>query len=188
MEHENSASESDKASVAQTTGLSWGKGRKAIPFLITFVVMMAMWVVFSGKFDVFHLSLGVISSLLVAYFSADQLITNASLGHVPVLWGRFVLYFPWLLWQIFLANIHLLKLVFHPRMMDRINPQMIQFKSSLKNEMALVTFANSITLTPGTITVSLSMYGDYSVHAIDDASAEPLPGDMEKQVAKVFGE
>ncbi len=73
-------------------------------------------------------------------------------------------------------------------MMDRINPQMIQFKSSLKNEMALVTFANSITLTPGTITVSLSMYGDYSVHAIDDASAEPLPGDMEKQVAKVFGE
>ncbi len=73
-------------------------------------------------------------------------------------------------------------------MMERINPQMIQFKSSLKNEMALVTFANSITLTPGTITVSLSMYGDYSVHGIGDGSAEPLPGDMEKQVAKIFGE
>ena len=188
MENVDRTPESENPSAGKTTAIDQGKRPKVVPFVITFVVMMAMWVVFSGKFDAFHLSLGVISSLLVAYFTSDQLITNTSLGHIPVLWGRFVLYFPWLLWQIFLANIHLLKLVFHPQMMDRINPQMIQFKSSLKNEMALVTFANSITLTPGTITVSLSMYGDYSVHAIDDASAEPLPGDMEKQVAKVFGE
>lgn len=164
------------------------KGKKVVPFIITFIVMFVMWVVFSGKFDLFHLSLGVASSLLVAFFTSDQLITNTSLGHVPALWGRFFMYFPWLLWQIVLANIHLLKLVFAPDMLEKINPQLIHFKSSLKNEMALVTFANSITLTPGTITVSLSMYGDYAVHAIDDASAEPLPGDMEKQVAKIFGE
>lgn len=163
-------------------------GNRVVPFIITFLVMMVMWVVFSGKFDAFHLGLGVISALLVAHFTSDQLITNTSIGDVPALWGRFVLYFPWLLWQILLANIHLVKLVFHPKMMDQINPQMIQFRSTLKNEMALVTFANSITLTPGTITVSLSPQGDYTVHAIDDESAEPLPGDMEKQVAKVFGE
>ncbi len=188
MENVDGTPESKKDSEGKSTAIIREKRHRVVPFLITFVVMMAMWVVFSGKFDAFHLSLGVISSLLVAYFTSDQLITDTSLGQVPVLWGRFFLYFPWLLWQIFLANIHLLKLVFHPQMMDRINPQMIQFKSNLKNEMALVTFANSITLTPGTITVSLSMYGDYSVHAIDNASAEPLPGDMEKQVAKIFGE
>lgn len=161
---------------------------KVVPFVITFVVMFAMWVIFSGKFDLFHLGLGVVSSLLVAYFTSDQLITNTSLGHVPALWARFFMYFPWLLWQIVLANIHLLKLVFSKDLNEKINPQLIQFKSHLKNELALVTFANSITLTPGTITVSLSTYGDYTVHAIDDASAEPLPGDMEKQVAKIFGE
>ena len=188
METVDNTTKTGKASDRKIPVGTKGKKRRVVPFLITFGVMLAMWVVLSGKFDAFHLSLGVISSLLVAYFTSDQLITDTSLGQIPVLWGRFVLYFPWLLWQIFLANIHLLKLVFHPQMMDRINPQMIQFKSSLKNEMALVTFANSITLTPGTITVSLSMYGDYSVHAIDDASAEPLPGDMEKQVAKIFGE
>ncbi len=165
-----------------------GRRKKIVPFIITFVVMFVMWVIFSGKFDLFHLSLGVISSLLVAFFTSDQLITNQSLSHVPALWIRFFMYFPWLLWQIILANIHLLKLVFDPQMLDKINPQLIHFKSYMKNEMALVTFANSITLTPGTITVKLSKYGDYTVHAIDDASAEPLPGDMEKQVAKIFGE
>lgn len=150
--------------------------------------MFAMWVIFSGKFDLFHLSLGIISCLIVAYLSSDLLITTTTLRIIPSLWGRFLLYYPWLLWQILLANIHVLKLVFHPNMKEKINPQLIHFKSRLKNDMALVTFANSITLTPGTITVSLSVYGDFSVHAIDDASAEPLPGDMENKVAKIFGE
>jgi len=178
----------DNSKHGNTENLSLKRRRKIVPFIITFIVMFVMWVVFSGKFDAFHLSLGVISSLLVAFFTSDQLITDPSIGHIPALWSRFFMYFPWLLWQIVLANIHLLKLVFDPQMIEKINPQLIQFKSNMKNEMALVTFANSITLTPGTITVSLSMYGDFTVHAIDDASAEPLPGDMEKQVAKIFGE
>lgn len=156
--------------------------------MITFLVMMSMWVIFSGKFDLFHLSLGVISSLIVAYLSSDLLITATTPRKIPLLWGGFLLYFPWLLWQIVLANIHVLKLVFHPDMINRINPQMVHFKSRLKNDMALVTFANSITLTPGTITVSLSLYGDFSVHAIDDASASPLPGDMETKSGRIFGE
>ncbi|MBU1172016.1 MAG: Na+/H+ antiporter subunit E [Proteobacteria bacterium] len=161
---------------------------RPIPFIITFLVMMSMWVIFSGKFDPFHLTLGVISCLIVAYLSSDLLITATTLRKIPLLWGGFLFYFPWLLWQIVLANIHVLKLVFHPDMINRINPQMVHFKSKLKNDMALVTFANSITLTPGTITVSLSLYGDFSVHAIDDASASPLPGDMESKSGRIFGE
>lgn len=164
------------------------KRLKPTAFIITFLVMMSMWVILSGKFDAFHLSLGVISSLIVAYLSSDLLITTTTFKTLPGLWGRFLMYFPWLLWQIVLANIHVLKLVYHPDMMRRINPQMIHFKSKLKSDMALVTFANSITLTPGTITVSLSLYGDYTVHAIDDACAEPLPGEMEEKAAGIFGE
>jgi multicomponent Na+:H+ antiporter subunit E len=150
--------------------------------------MFIMWVVFSGKFDPFHLTLGVISSLIVAFMSTDLLITSTKIRSIPVLWGRFILYFPWLLWQIVLANIHVLKLVFDPKMMEKINPQMVHFKSRLNNDMALVTFANSITLTPGTITVSLSLYGDFAVHAIDDDCAASLPGEMEDKVGHIFGE
>ena len=147
-----------------------------------------MWMIFSGKFDMFHLGLGVISCLIVAFLSSDLLITTTTFKSMPVLWVRFLMYFPWLLWQIVLANIHVLKLVYSRDMLNHINPQMVHFKSWLKNDMALVTFANSITLTPGTITVALSVYGDFAVHAIDDPSAAGLPGDMEKKSGHIFGE
>jgi multicomponent Na+:H+ antiporter subunit E len=91
--------------------------------------------------------------------------------------------------EIVKANIHVTYLVFHPRMMDLIDPRIIKFRSKkLKSDMALVTFANSITLTPGTITVDVSLDGDFKVHAIDKASGDPLPGEMEARIAKTFGE
>ena len=163
-------------------------GFRLVPFAVTFAVMMTTWVALSGKLDIFHLSLGVISCVIVSLFSSDLLITATTFKGMPGLWLRFFLYLPWLIKEIVLANLHLLKLVFHPRLLDEINPKLIQFRSRMGDDMGLVTFANSITLTPGTITVSLSVFGDYVVHAIDDASAEPLPGEMEKRVATVFGE
>jgi len=163
-------------------------GFRLVPFAVTFAVMMTTWVALSGKLDIFHLSLGVISCVIVSLFSSDLLITATTFNGMPGLWLRFFLYLPWLIKEIVLANLHLLKLVFHPRLLDEINPQLIEFRSRMKDDMGLVTFANSITLTPGTITVSLSVFGDYVVHAIDDASAAPLPGEMEKRVTTVFGE
>ena len=79
-------------------------------------------------------------------------------------------------------------LVFHPRMMELIDPRIVRFDSKLKSDLARVTFANSITLTPGTITVNVSIFGNFAVHAIDAPSAELLPGEMEQRIAKVFGE
>ena len=78
-------------------------------------------------------------------------------------------------------------LVLHPRMIELIDPRVIQFKSKLKNQMSHFIFANSITLTPGTITVSVSVLGDYSVHAIDKASGDALPGEMEKKIFYILG-
>jgi multicomponent Na+:H+ antiporter subunit E len=79
-------------------------------------------------------------------------------------------------------------LVFHPKMMDLIDPRIIRFKSKLDREISHLIFANSITLTPGTITVFVSIYGDYAVHAIDQQSGQSLPGEMEKRVSKILGE
>jgi multicomponent Na+:H+ antiporter subunit E len=149
---------------------------------------MLTWVVLSGKFDAFHLSLGVISCGIVAFASGDMLFSAQNVKRLPGQWLRFIAYVPWLLYEIFRANIHVMRLVFHPRMMDVINPQMIKFNSRLESEMARFIYANSITLTPGTITVYVSLYGDYTVHAIDDASAKGLPGEMESRVAAIFGE
>lgn len=157
-------------------------------FLLTFPIMFAVWLLLSGKFDIFHLSLGVVSCAIVAYISGDLLFESPQITRLPGAWLRFIRYIPWLFYQIFLANLHVLYLTFHPRMHDLINPKIINFKSKLYSDISLVTFANSITLTPGTITVYVSGDGEFHVHAIDDQSAQGLPGEMEARVAKAFGE
>ena len=162
--------------------------RSPLPYIFTFCVCMITWLVLSGKFDLFHISLGVVSSAIVTYTSGDMLLKARRIGGLPGAWLRFVAYVPWLLFEIFRANMHVMRLVFHPRMMDLIEPRMIDFQTRLDNEMARFIFANSITLTPGTITVYVSILGKYTVHAIDKASGQGLPGEMEDRVGAIVGE
>jgi multicomponent Na+:H+ antiporter subunit E len=158
------------------------------PFLVTFILMSGVWVLLSGKFDPFHLSLGIISCAIVAFLSSDLLFPSHTTKGLFVRLCRWIVYLPWLMVEIIKANLHVTYLVFHPRMMDLIDPRIVKFNSKLKSDLALVTFANSITLTPGTITVDVSLDGDFKVHAIDKASGDPLPGEMEARIAKAFGE
>jgi multicomponent Na+:H+ antiporter subunit E len=157
-------------------------------FFLTFLIMFATWLVYSGKFDGFHLSLGVISCGIVSLLSGDLLFPSPLDRNLPLVWLRFIGYIPWLLYQIFLANLHVMYLVFHPRMMELIDPQIIEFDSKLTSDISRTTFANSITLTPGTITINVTAIGKFSVHCIDTESGKPLPGKMEAKVAKIFGE
>ena len=164
------------------------KKRFGASFFLTFVVFFAVWLVFSGRFDGFHLTLGGISCAIVAVLSADLLFPSSVNRRLPLLWFRFVGYIPWLLYQVFKANLHVMYLVFHPRMMELIDPHIIEFNSKLTSDISRTTFANSITLTPGTITVNVTALGKFSVHCIDSESGKPLPGEMEARIAKVFGE
>lgn len=156
------------------------------PLLITFIMMFGLWLLLSGKFDPFHLSLGVISCAIVAFLSSDLLFPSPILKGKLTVFLRWLCYLPYLTIELYKANIHLVYLSLHPRMMDLIDPRIIKFKSTLDSELGLVTFANSITLTPGTITVNVSSDGDFKVHAIDKACADSLPGEMEIKIAKVF--
>jgi len=154
--------------------------------IMTFIALLILWVILSGKFDPLHLSLGVISCAIVSLFSGDLLFPESRTGGLFRHMLRVINYVPWLLYQVILANLHVLYLVFHPRMMELIDPQIIRFDSTLKKEISLVTFANSITLTPGTITMYVSVEGAFQVHAIDKASGDPLPGEMERRIARAF--
>ncbi len=157
-------------------------------FVLTFIIMFGLWILLSGRFDSFHLTLGLISSGIVSYLSSDLLFSAPRPRGLLSQWARFIRYIPWLMVEIIKANLHVTYLVFHPRMMELIDPRIIKFRSKLRSDLALVTFGNSITLTPGTITVDISIDGDFKVHAIDKASADPLPGAMEANIAKTFGE
>ena len=172
----------------QSPGPKVHTGRFGITFLLSFLILFALWIVFSGRFDGFHLTMGLISSAIVAVVSGDLMFTSSRPRGILELWLRLAGYIPWLIYQIFLANLHVMYLVFHPRMMELINPQIIDFESRLKGDYARTTFANSITLTPGTITVNVTVLGRFSVHCIDDPSAQSLPGQMEAKIANVFKE
>jgi multicomponent Na+:H+ antiporter subunit E len=154
----------------------------------TFVILYVFWIVISGRFDYFHLSLGIIACAIVAYVSHDLLFKGKKTEKVHTQIIRFVRYLPWHIYQIVLAGLHVTYLALHPRMSMVIDPHIMRFKTKLKKDLSLMTFGNSITLTPGTITV-LIKEGDFYVHAIDKKAGEDLlTGEMENKVAHVFME
>ncbi len=164
------------------------KRKNLVSFVLTFIIMACFWALFSGRFDLFHLALGIFSCALVSALGSRLLFPKPVSVHTLLCWLRFARYLPWLFYQIFLANLHVLYLTFHPGMMDRINPKIIRFHSRLKGSVSRTTLANSITLTPGTITVFAGIMGSFAVHCIDDRSGKGLPGDMEHKIADVFDE
>lgn len=159
--------------------------------IITFCVMFAFWIVMSGKFDLFHLGMGLLSSGLVTWLSHDLLFTGHTkkFGAMMAEIGRFLQYSVWLFWQIILANIHIAGLALSPKAKELMEPNIITFKTVLNTEFARFVLANSITLTPGTVTVRIQDDVFY-VHAITVQAAGDLagdgPGEMERWVAWVF--
>ncbi|MDT8420260.1 MAG: Na+/H+ antiporter subunit E [Desulfuromonadales bacterium] len=152
--------------------------------IATFIIMLIFWVVMSGMFDAFHLSLGVLCCILVAHFSSDLLFLDKGQPWLRELAGM-LLYLPYLFWQIVLANLQVAYIALHPRMLDKIDPHLFRFDSSLKRPISKVALAQSITLTPGTITVNIHD-NQFAVYALTKEAAEALPGEMERRIAKAL--
>ena len=154
-------------------------------FVLTALIMFAFWIFLSGKFSFILLLSGVISSLLVSYMSNDLLIGNGDikLGFIRII--RFIRFLPWLLWKIVLANIDLALRTLHPKM--PINPILINIKNNLKTDLGMVILANSITLTPGTVTIDVNE-NEFLVHVISEKAAQSLiSGEMQARVKKIEG-
>lgn len=155
--------------------------------IITFTLLMAAWLVFSGIYDVFHITLGVFSCGFVMWLSSDLLFNDRSSD----LWVRLVQakrltgYLAWLLWQVVLSNLHLLKLTLLPGALSEVKPRITVFRTQLKSDLEKFLLANSITLTPGTIT--LKILGDeFYIHSISEFAAGGLDGQMERRIAAIF--
>ncbi|MDZ4184177.1 MAG: Na+/H+ antiporter subunit E [Desulfuromonadales bacterium] len=146
----------------------------------TFIVMAGFWILVSGMFDAFHLILGLLCCLLIAFLSADLLFGPDFKVRFSQALGM-SLYLPWLFWQILLANLQVAYIVLNPRMLDMIDPQLVRFRTRLKSSFARVTLAQSITLTPGTITVNIDN-DEFTVYALTAATASGVPGEMEERL------
>ena len=155
-------------------------------YSLTFFLLLGFWILLSGRFDLFHLTLGVLSCLLISYMSYDLLFANVRIGDIRLMVKRFFTAGPWFLSQIFTANLHVAYLALSPKM--PIDPAIIRFNTKLESDISWVALANSITLTPGTITIDIRD-GEFFVHAIDKKVALDLDtGEMEDKIAHVFME
>jgi len=107
-------------------------------------------------------------------------------GHPVHLTWRALLYWPWLIVEIVKANIDVAKRILIPSI--GISPTMIRIKTSQTSDLGKVVYANSITLTPGTISVEIAN-DEILVHALSKSGAEDLlTGEMDRRVTRMVGE
>ncbi len=153
--------------------------------VLLFVSLMAFYVVLSGQIgSVFLMSAGVVSCLTVTLLAKRLGIVDDE-GMPYRWWWRTAKYMPWLIWQIVLANIDVLKRVWRPKL--DIQPQMITVKHDLRTAYGVATYVNSITLTPGTVTVDVGK-DELLVHALTKAAADDLlSGEMHRRVLELEG-
>lgn len=157
-----------------------------LSFLLTAILMFVFWFSLSGQTRPLFLILGAVSSLLVAYWSHDLLFGKMEKGPDLRKILRVLTYLPWLAKEIVLANLHLIYIVLHPKM--PIDPTIIRFTHDLKTNMGITLLGNSITLTPGTVTIDADRY-EYIVHAISKKTAQDLlSGTMLAKIKKIEGE
>jgi multicomponent Na+:H+ antiporter subunit E len=163
--------------------------------ILTFCIMFIFWVLLSAwtvylpePYDFTKVSRGVMAALIVTFLTYEIFVPCRG-KNVLLKTRRFIPYLGWELWQIYLATIDVAKRVFG---ILEVDPQIIEFDTTLRSDFALVSFANSITLTPGTITIDIPdpEKGRYIVHAIAKGPADSLTVDqtMQKKVGHVFME
>ena len=160
--------------------------------VLQFVIFFAFWLILSGHYQLKYILIGAAAAGLVTFLSNDlvystlrrgvQVDTKVRIALLQV-W-RFIAYLPWLISRIIMANVQVAYLVLHPKM--PIDPVLLLFRTGMKKGISQVTLANSITLTPGTITVSLEE-GKYIIHTLQPPLASELvEAVMQNKIAKVY--
>lgn len=150
----------------------------------TFVVLLAFWLLLSGYFTPFLVAAGVGSALAVVALARRMDVVDPE-GHPIHVWRIVFSYWPWLMKEIVKSAWDVSRLILHPKL--PISPTLVRFRPSQKTAVGLVTHANSITLTPGTITIEAS-HDEFLVHALTRAGADAVvDSEMDRRVAALEG-
>jgi multicomponent Na+:H+ antiporter subunit E len=145
-----------------------------------FCFLYLFWLLLSGFFTAFLMSAGLVSALVVVWFARRVDGSAAPRGRVHLGLRAFT-YGPWLLKEIAKSAWAVSRIILDPRL--PISPTLVRFKPSQKTEAGLVLHANSITLTPGTITIEADA-GEFLVHGLTRDSAQGAVGsEMDQRVA-----
>jgi multicomponent Na+:H+ antiporter subunit E len=148
------------------------------------IILYGFWLALSGHYTALLLSAGAICAIAVTLAALRMRIVDAE-GHPTHLLGRALTYYPWLAWEIVKSGWAVTKIILHPRL--PISPTMTVVPASQRTSVGRAIYANSITLTPGTITVGVQGE-ELTVHALVEAGALDLEaGGMDRRVTRFEG-
>ncbi|MEM9601359.1 MAG: Na+/H+ antiporter subunit E [Pseudomonadota bacterium] len=136
----------------------------------TLIALAVSWLAWSGYYDGLLLTFGALSCLFVFYLMHRIGLADLDPRSART-FANMVSYIPWLLLEIIKSNIEVAKIIWRPAM--QLNPAVQDIPSTQETTLGLVTFANSVTLTPGTLTISAEP-GSLKVHALN---ADAFEGD-----------
>lgn len=148
-------------------------------------ILFALWLVLSWHFTALFLFFGVATCSIAVLVAVRMGIVDRESMPVHLVW-RGATYVPWLVWEIFKSNVRVARIILSPRI--RVDPSIVHFRASQRTDLGRFIYANSITLTPGTVTTGI-VGDDFEVHAIVqeeiDGSEENI---MNRRVAQLEGE
>lgn len=147
-----------------------------------FIALCVGWILWSGYFKPLLLGLGLASALVCTYLALRMRKADGEGSQFKILQHvhQLATYWPWLLLEIAKSNIEVSKIILSGKM--NIDPVMIRLKAGQSTEMGQVIYGNSITLTPGTITVDIDD-GELLVHALTQSGADGLhEGEMDRRI------
>jgi len=140
--------------------------RRLIYFILSFVVWILLtWPFFDGKVDIGVMIAGLIASAIVAVLFHEMLPKEHRVFLSPVRMFWVLVYIPVFFYYVIMANFDVVYRALHPKM--PIRPGIVKIKTNLKTESGITALANSITLTPGTLTVDLTDDGYLYIHWIN---------------------
>lgn len=145
-------------------------------------ILAGLWLVNSGHYTPLLLGLGALSVALVLLVAKRMDLLDKEAQPIQIA-PRIPLYWLWLVWQIVLANIDVVKRIWQG--VDAIDPQVADLPLKTEDDILKVTYANSITLTPGTVTLNITE-DTIRVHALTAAGIASLKsGAMEARVVQL---
>lgn len=148
------------------------------------LALFAFWLALSGHYTYFLLGIGAACSLLCVFVASRMGAVDLE-AHPVHLLGRALTYIPWLIWEIMKSSWGVTRIILNPKL--PISPTMTDVKASQQTPVGIVTYANSITLTPGTITTGVTG-NRLTVHALEKAGALDLEaGGMDARVKQFEG-
>ncbi len=147
-----------------------------------FAVLFSVWLLWSGHHTPLLLTLGLFSCLFVLLTMRRMSTIDHEAAPVEIT-ARALLYLPWLTVEIVKANLDVAWRIVQPRM--PVRPHVLKVHAGQRSDLGRVIYANSITLTPGTVTIGVS--GDeFTIHALTDkAAAGVADGEMNDRVCAV---